>query len=140
MRSQESIQGRNVVRLNIERSLEGVQRFIERTACMETVSSFTKSRGRLAPHSLCQVTFGQLQTNMGILGIEICDLRQYFQSRLRSSSLRVRVRYYQIVGARLNHQLLLRIKLGKAGRDFDIVRMQAIYLPEHRDRLEAEFL
>src|ERR1043166_7431817 len=47
---------------------------------------------------------------------------------------------HQIMRTRFDNQLLLGIEVGQTSGDFNIIRLQAIDLLEHRNRLEREFL
>src|SRR5436190_13734998 len=46
----------------------------------------------------------------------------------------------QVMLTRFDNQFLLCVEVGETGGDFNIVRLQAIDLPEHRDGFEREIL
>src|SRR5206468_10172924 len=82
----------------------------------------------------------QLDSNFGVLGIQIRDLAQHLKTGLRGSCLSMHIDHDEVVSSSFDYQVLLRVQFRQTRRDSDVVGLEPIDFPEHRDRLQGKIL
>src|SRR6185295_3817646 len=140
MRRDQALERGPVVRTQLERFAVSPKRFFILRAFEQPVCRFTESLGRFAEHALLEIAFAKLESDFGVLRIEVGDLVEHHQSVFTLTGASVGIGNYEILRACVGNQSLGCIEIAKLLRDCRIARFELFDLAIHRDGLEPEFL